>query len=438
MLRYSILVLMSAAALFANGSNPDGPPIRRTGVQVDGGQFCTACHNNPFPNPNPDTLGSVRVQAVNYTPGQRQTLRVTVTHPEARRWGFQLTARLASDQTKKAGVFAVATTDENIQVRCDSDTAARGTPGPCTDAQVEFVQHRPPGTRLGANGTSTWEIPWTAPATDVGEVIFYVAGNAANDSGTNAGDRIFTFNTRIQAAGPAPAPAISQGGIITAAQFGASTTVAPGSWIEIYGTNLAGATQEWAGSDFTGSNAPTTLGGVRVLVGGTPAYVRFVSPGQINAQVPASDAVGPVTLRVETPGGNSERPVTMARTSPGLLAPANYKVGDRQFAAFFRGAEVTRTVRAGETVTLYGIGFGPTNPAVAPGVITGANANLATAMTVQFGTAPATVSFAGLPSGFVGLYQFNLTVPAGVSGDVRLNVTLGGTPIAQELWANVQ
>lgn len=435
MVRYSILVLMGAATLFANGNNVDGPPVRRTGAQIDGGTTCTACHAG---NPNPDTVGSIRVQVMNYTPGQRQTIRVTVQAPESARWGFQLTARVASDPARRAGSFNIPADDANVQIRCDSDTAARGTAPPCGETVNEFAQHRPAGTRTGSNGSATWEIPWTAPATNVGEVIFYAAGNAANNGGTNAGDRIYTTTVRIQPAGPAPAPAISQGGIITAAQFGASTTVSPGNWIEIYGTNLASSQADWGGQ-FTGAVAPTTVNGVRVLVGGVPAAISFVSPGQINAQVPASDATGPVTLRVETPGGNSERPVTMARTSPGLFAPANFRVNDRQFVGFVRAdGSVTRTVRPGESVLMFGIGFGPTNPAVMPGMITAANSPLATAMTVRFGDAPATVGFAGLPGGFVGLYQFNLTVPMGVTGDVRLNVDLGGTPIAQTLWANVQ
>ena len=61
--------------------------------------------------------------------------------------------------------------------------------------------------------------------------------------------------------------------------FGASASVAPGSWIEIYGTNMAGDTRSWGSADFNGSDAPTSLDFVSVTVGGQPAYVAYMSPG---------------------------------------------------------------------------------------------------------------------------------------------------------------
>ena len=82
-----------------------GPPIKRTGAVVDGGLTCTACHRT-FAPANSDPRGSVRIDAGNYAPGVKQTIRVTVFHPEAQRWGFELTARMVNDETKAAGEFA--------------------------------------------------------------------------------------------------------------------------------------------------------------------------------------------------------------------------------------------------------------------------------------------------------------------------------------------
>ncbi len=98
----------------------------------------------------------------------------------------------------------------------------------------------------------------------------------------------------------------SSQGVISASAFGGYSAVAPGSWMEVYGTNLATVLfQEWAGSDFVGTLAPTTVGGSRVTIGGLPAYVNFVSPEQMNAQVPSGVASGPQPVVVTTAGGAS-------------------------------------------------------------------------------------------------------------------------------------
>src|ERR1017187_4946773 len=86
-----------------------------------------------------------------------------------------------------------------------------------------------------------------------------------------------------------PTPTILTSGVITAGYYGAFPAIAPATWIEIYGYNLATTrSQTWAGTDFNGDQAPTALGGTPVIVGttvtvaGKPAFVNFVSPGQVN------------------------------------------------------------------------------------------------------------------------------------------------------------
>src|SRR6204780_5797743 len=80
----------------------------------------------------------------------------------------------------------------------------------------------------------------------------------------------------------APLPAIPSGGIVPG-------TIQPGEWVSIYGTNLAG-NASWTG------NFPTSLGGTSVTIGGKAAYLSFVSPGQIDLQVPNVTAPGPVAV----------------------------------------------------------------------------------------------------------------------------------------------
>jgi uncharacterized protein (TIGR03437 family) len=69
--------------------------------------------------------------------------------------------------------------------------------------------------------------------------------------------------------------------------------------------------------------------------------------------------------------------------------------------------------------------------------VAGADAKLPANTTVLFGDAPATVSFAGLSPGSLGLYQLNVVVPNVAAGDVRLRVTVDGVAMTQELFTVV-
>ncbi len=92
--------------------------------------------------------------------------------------------------------------------------------------------------------------------------------------------------------------------------------------------------------------------------------------------------------------------------------------------------------KPGQAIVAYGLGFGPVTPANASGVITTAANSINGPVTFAFGSTPATVSYFGLAPGFVGLYQFNLTVPSTLAnGDYPITVTVGGTPIAQKIIA---
>lgn len=415
-------------------------PINRTGAPTDGGQDCTACHATNRPA-NSDSRGFVRISAVNYTPGQKQTIRVTIFHPEAQRWGFSFTSRLASDETRKAGIV---TPNDSVQVQCDPTGNA-----PCgTDR--EFASHIQAATRNGANGAQTFAFEWTPPETASGDIVFYAAGNAANGGNSNAGDYIYTTRLVLQ---PAPAqqrPTLTSESAIVAGGFGGGRNIAPGTWIEVYGTTLSNVTREWAGFDFTGANAPSSLEGVRVSVGGRDAFVRLVSPGQVNVQVPDGIGTGPVSIAVTNSAGTSTNAtMTAAARAPQVLAPPNFRVNGRQLvAALFtdnttfvaRAGEVSgitsRPARVGETIVIYAIGCGAVTPATAAGVVAGANTALPDPR-VFFGDAPATVTFAGLSPGSVGLYQFNVTVPNVAAGDQRVRLLVDGFASPQEVFTVV-
>jgi len=246
------------------------------------------------------------------------------------------------------------------------------------------------------------------------------------------------------APGASQTPSVSTA--ISLSGFGGSKRIASGGWVEIYGVNLAAVTQQWAAADFQGGVAPVALGGVRVLMNGIPAFVQSISPSQINCQAPDGLGEGAVSVVVTTAAGSSA-PFTMTAAArvPGLLAPAEFRSGARQYVAAifpdqaFAGKEgliagvAFRPAIPGDRITLYGIGFGATIPAVPAGQIATQLAALSN-VEVRFGDIPAIVEYAGLAGGFVGVYQLNIVVPEGVSGDVRLTVSAGGVPVEQELW----
>jgi len=102
----------------------------------------------------------------------------------------------------------------------------------------------------------------------------------------------------IQDLGTTASPSISSNGVVSASAFGGFSEIAPGSWIEIYGSNLASGTRGWAQSDFNGVNAPTSLDGTSVSIGGQAAFVDYISPGQVNALVPSNVSTGPQSMAV--------------------------------------------------------------------------------------------------------------------------------------------
>lgn len=238
--------------------------------------------------------------------------------------------------------------------------------------------------------------------------------------------------------------------VITAGSFGGGAVIATGTWIEIYGERLSGSAREWAGGDFSGSNAPTMIDGVRVKVNGRDAFVRFVSPGQINAQVPDGIGVGNVNVQVIAPAGTSNSfALTAAARTPALLAPLSFRDGGRQYAGalFADGSFVGRPgllpgvafrpAKAGDRLILYGVGFGAVNPVNAAGAIT-TQANALPRVEVKMGNTSAAVEYAGLAGGFVGLYQLNVVVPMGLNGDVALTVSVDGVGLTQTLFLTVE
>jgi uncharacterized protein (TIGR03437 family) len=424
----------------------EGPDAHHTGVPVPGAEeptcATTGCHLGTPLNGGGGEVTLTADGGTTYTPGQSQKLTIQITDPVARVYGFQMTARMAYDLNQQAGTF---TPSGNQQVLCattaNSDIGNSRFGAACpAGSPLEFVEHSSPSQ----SGTIT--VIWTPSSSLNGTVAIYVAANAANGDGTQNGDHIYTTSLVLQpSGGGGPKPTIANGGIINASQFGAQPFVAPGTWIEIYGQNLSPTTRTWGRGDFTngGATAPTVLDGVSVTIDGQPAFVWVIGSGQINAQAPNIGS-GPVQVVVTNPNGSSD-PVTVTAKPvlPGLLAP--FSTGGKQYLAAFVGATAlgnpSAPVQPGQTVTLYGIGFGPVSPEVDPGQVAVA-AQLTTPCSLTIGGVAADFSapgaYRGLVPGNIGLYQFNLNIPDVADGDQPVVVDLGGSDTGQTLFISVK
>lgn len=411
-----------------------GPPGARTGAPVDGGTTCNACHRTGTLN---DGKGKLLISASAYTPGAKQKITVTLSHPEAQRWGFEITARLMSDETKKAGTFVVPA---DLRMVCGPTATA----APCGDT-VEFVSHLQPQTGAGTGAGRTWEFEWTAPDTNAGGVVFYAAGNAANNNSTNAGDFIYTTSLVIgPASSTAAKPSISAGGISDA--WTGMPVIASNGWVGISGANFAGANTPWDRA-INGVALPIFLGGVTVKINDRAAPIYFAGPTQIYALAPLDGTSGNVPVVVSTPAGDSA-PVMVRKepTAPALLTSPG--PNNRMFAVVAAAdgtilgrpgtdSRVTRAVRPGETIFLFGSGWGATEPLVTADRAVAAEAALVEKPTVSINNAAVTVI--GTPTLFsAGLYQASVTVPAGLAdGDYAIVLTAGGASSSNNVFLTV-
>ena len=238
------------------------------------------------------------------------------------------------------------------------------------------------------------------------------------------------------------APVVSASAIGNAADT--QTAIAPNTFISIFGANLAPVTRNWTTTDFAGTALPTSLSGVSVTVNGKPAFVYYISPKQIDVLTPADTATGPVDVVVSNNTMTSATvSVTMQPFSPAFfllkdgksIAALHAGGGVVGAAALYPGASTP--ARAGETIVLFGTGFGQTNPVIASGQIVTAPATCVNTPAVTFAGAQAQVAFAGLVS--AGVYQFNVVVPStAAAGDLPVSISMGSVTSAANAIITVQ
>jgi uncharacterized protein (TIGR03437 family) len=235
------------------------------------------------------------------------------------------------------------------------------------------------------------------------------------------------MKTSIQSAGQT-APVI---GLVANAE-GESAAIAPNTWLEIKGLNLAkpGDIRIWQSSDFVNSQMPTQLDGVSVTVNGKPAYVYYISPTQVNVLTPPDPIAGPVKVVLAYNGASASYTAPAQGTSPSFFV---FDIAGDVAATHADGSFLgpttlypgsTTPAKPGEIIVLYANGFGPTTVPVVNGSVT-QSGTLSPLPVIKIGGATATVAFAGLV--LPGEYQFNVVVPLAITdGSHNVTATLNG------------
>jgi uncharacterized protein (TIGR03437 family) len=283
-------------------------------------------------------------------------------------------------------------------------------------------------TTAGNAAVLTFDVGTLSPGTYSGTVT--LTSNAANVLAPIPVD--FT----VVAKG---APVINYQGVVDNGTFTAGDTVARGDVMVVLGEQLSFA-------PLTVGKAPpldTQVGGASVTVNGRPAPMYYSSYGQLAFQLPYEINNGTAVVQVQRDGLTSNQvSVQVADRAPRLLligvgtygAIQNQDQSIPMPVGSFPGVN-THPAKAGDALTIYAIGLGPTTPAVVsgqPAPTSAPFAPLTSTATVNFGAGPGGMVvipfYAGLTPTFAGLYQINVVVPEGLpKGAINLTVNFSDT-----------
>jgi uncharacterized protein (TIGR03437 family) len=216
-----------------------------------------------------------------------------------------------------------------------------------------------------------------------------------------------------------PAGSLTITGLQNAFSYG--STFAPGMAMSVYGTSLAPATSSAPANRFP---LPLTLQGVSATVNGVSAPLYFVSPGQINIQVPYETGAGPAVVAVNNSGQIAYYFFTVVPIAPGLYSSAISNTT----------GQLVSSASVGDLLLLFITGEGDVTPSLATGATPSSTITDPTQLPharqpiqVTVGGVTAQVLFAGIPSGVAGLTQIDFYVPASAPpGSQQIVVTVGG------------
>ncbi|MGA2724932.1 MAG: protease pro-enzyme activation domain-containing protein [Bryobacteraceae bacterium] len=236
-------------------------------------------------------------------------------------------------------------------------------------------------------------------------------------SGVDVSGRQWSQQLSVPFQGPEAQVAI--GGISNAAS--GQQVFAPGEIISVYGTALGDFVQ-------SAGTLPLTmyLAGFEAAVNNNPAYLYYVSPNQVNLQIPYETPAGPATLTVGNPYANVTYNFEVSFAAPGIFVTPDGLVNPSSSGT------------ANQVLSLYVTGAGQLRPAIPDGEApANDNSKPAQAVSLAVGGVAAQTTYVGVPTWSVGVLQINFVVPATVAaGKQPVVVTVGGVA-SQAAYINI-
>ncbi|MGA2213510.1 MAG: hypothetical protein ABSH31_09565 [Bryobacteraceae bacterium] len=314
--------------------------------------------------------------------------------------------------TSPTGTTIVTCTDSAAGSTCVTTTGPPPPPAPVGQSTapgvIERIDMTHPTTSV-SNATQMAEAPLLGnTASPFTRTIAPLANQTAIANLTVSGVTILPWNFNSSVAPP------NITSVVNAGNYGSG--VAPGGLISVFGTNLSPI--NLASSEIP---LPTALANSCLTVDGLPVPILFVSPTQVNAQLPFQ-AVGDVTLILRTPSGiSNDFNLVIEPNAPGVFYGTSGP--DKDIPTVVRNDDnelVTPSHpihrKSGSALVIYLTGLGLTAPAVATGQPAPSSPlSYSTVQpTVTLGGVNLPVLFSGLAPGLVGVDQINVSVPTNV------------------------
>jgi uncharacterized protein (TIGR03437 family) len=313
-----------------------------------------------------------------------------------------------------------------------------------------------PTGQVYASDFHTFAIEWSPQA-----VVFYVDGNSYQTITPDDAGSAWVFNTpffvilnvavggtfpgspdsttqfpqdmlidyvRVYQAASVAAPVVNTGGVVDAAIYGPA--LAPGSLASIFGTGLSTVTN-LSTFDNTAGAFSESASGVQVFINGAASPLIFLAPDQLNFAIPWDSLIGaPLNVEVSLNGVLSNPiPITLGATAPSLFGTESAVPGDLYgLNIAILSCPNAGLPQPGEYCTLWGNGFGPTNPALADGT----PASLTTlawttnTCTLTIGGVDIQPQYCGAAPGEV-IYQLNFQYPSGIAASTGNSAVATGT-----------
>lgn len=406
---------LKGARVNANsGGLPSGQPPSRTGAPGELTCAAAGCHTDSAVNSGGGAL-TITGMPTNYTLNQEYDITVTLSQSGRTRFGFQAT--VIDDTGKEAGTITVT----DLRISQPVSAVIGGN-------LRRYISHTSAGG-VGSNQIS-WTFKWKAPATAVGRITAYAAGNAAGGSSGPDGDLIYTTSSSSQP--PVAIPAVAT---VSAASFAQNVSLAQEMIVAGFGSglsvNIVSATT---------NPLPVELDGTEIEVRDATSTTRkaglfFVAPSQINYVIPAGTINGVATISVKRSGTTvAQGTVTIESVSPGIFtanssgsgipAAVGLRIvnGTQSFEPIFTSPEGVPTAIPIDLANgdFYLILFG-----------TGVRGAATNAVTATIGGTPTPILGFAATAEFVGLDQINIgPIPQSLMerGNVNVELMIGGKP----------